>query len=99
MANGQLNLVSTACISGRRPYANIREEHTLLVTETGVEVLTARLEDSPGGPIPSPRPTTVIAHSPPRTSRIERHSRAQDDQSDETGTGKQMMSKARQDVG
>jgi methionyl aminopeptidase len=29
-------------------------EHTLLVTETGVEVLTARLADSPGGPIPMP---------------------------------------------
>jgi len=29
-------------------------EHTLLVTETGVEVLTARKEDSPGGPIPMP---------------------------------------------
>ncbi|KAL4925024.1 putative methionine aminopeptidase, type I [Aspergillus undulatus] len=29
-------------------------EHTLLVTETGVEVLTARLQDSPGGPIPMP---------------------------------------------
>ncbi|KAI1121433.1 methionine aminopeptidase 1 [Nemania abortiva] len=27
-------------------------EHTLLVTETGVEVLTARNENSPGGPIP-----------------------------------------------
>lgn len=26
-------------------------EHTLLVTETGVEVLTARLADSPGGPV------------------------------------------------
>ena len=25
-------------------------EHTLLVTEDGVEVLTARLADSPGGP-------------------------------------------------
>ncbi|KAL4968681.1 putative methionine aminopeptidase, type I [Aspergillus stella-maris] len=32
-------------------------EHTLLVTETGVEVLTARLEDSPGGPIPMPTPS------------------------------------------
>ncbi|KAE8403247.1 peptidase M24, structural domain-containing protein [Aspergillus pseudonomiae] len=31
-------------------------EHTLLVTETGVEVLTARLENSPGGPIPIPTP-------------------------------------------
>jgi methionyl aminopeptidase len=29
-------------------------EHTMLVTETGVEVLTARLENSPGGPIPIP---------------------------------------------
>jgi len=29
-------------------------EHTLLVTEDGVEVLTARLPDSPGGPIAEP---------------------------------------------
>ncbi|OCK82525.1 methionine aminopeptidase 1A [Lepidopterella palustris CBS 459.81] len=29
-------------------------EHTLLVTEDGVEVLTARLPDSPGGPISTP---------------------------------------------
>jgi methionyl aminopeptidase len=29
-------------------------EHTLLVTEDGVEILTARLADSPGGPIPIP---------------------------------------------
>ncbi|OAQ62678.1 methionine aminopeptidase 1 [Pochonia chlamydosporia 170] len=29
-------------------------EHTMLVTETGVEVLTARKENSPGGPIPMP---------------------------------------------
>lgn len=34
--------------------ANLSPEHTLLVTETGVEVLTGRLEDSPGGPIPMP---------------------------------------------
>ncbi|KAL2106644.1 hypothetical protein VUR80DRAFT_6432 [Thermomyces stellatus] len=32
-------------------------EHTVLVTETGVEVLTARKEDSPGGPIPMPKDT------------------------------------------
>jgi methionyl aminopeptidase len=31
-------------------------EHTLLVTEDGVEVLTARLADSPGGPMPMPTP-------------------------------------------
>lgn len=29
-------------------------EHTLLVTEDGVEVLTARLADSPGGPVEMP---------------------------------------------
>ncbi len=29
-------------------------EHTLLVTEDGVEVLTARVADSPGGPVPMP---------------------------------------------
>jgi methionyl aminopeptidase len=29
-------------------------EHTLLVTEDGVEVLTARLADSPGGAVPMP---------------------------------------------
>lgn len=29
-------------------------EHTLLITEDGVEVLTARLPDSPGGPVPMP---------------------------------------------
>ena len=29
-------------------------EHTLLVTENGVEVLTARLPDSPGGKVPMP---------------------------------------------
>jgi methionyl aminopeptidase len=34
------------------------KEHTMLVTETGVEVLTARLADSPGGPIPIPDPVT-----------------------------------------
>ncbi|KIW07075.1 methionine aminopeptidase, type I, variant 1 [Verruconis gallopava] len=30
-------------------------EHTLLVTEDGVEVLTARKADSPGGPVPIPK--------------------------------------------
>ncbi|KAI7780532.1 hypothetical protein LA080_015933 [Diaporthe eres] len=33
-------------------------EHTLLVTEDGVEVLTARLPNSPGGPIPVPEKAT-----------------------------------------
>ncbi|KEY65098.1 hypothetical protein S7711_08167 [Stachybotrys chartarum IBT 7711] len=32
-------------------------EHTLLITEDGVEVLTARTADSPGGPVPMPEPT------------------------------------------
>ncbi|RMD42191.1 hypothetical protein DV735_g2953, partial [Chaetothyriales sp. CBS 134920] len=34
-------------------------EHTLLVTEDGVEILTARLPDSPGGPLPKPTEATV----------------------------------------
>lgn len=34
--------------------ANRHPEHTLLVTEDGVEVLTARQEDSPGGPVAIP---------------------------------------------
>jgi methionyl aminopeptidase len=34
--------------------ANQLSEHTLLVTEDGVEILTARLPDSPGGPISMP---------------------------------------------
>jgi hypothetical protein len=33
------------------------KEHTFLITETGVEILTARKEDSPGGPIPMPGTT------------------------------------------
>lgn len=33
-------------------------EHTLLVTENGVEVLTARTADSPGGPVPMPSEAT-----------------------------------------
>ncbi|OJJ57342.1 hypothetical protein ASPSYDRAFT_58904 [Aspergillus sydowii CBS 593.65] len=32
-------------------------EHTLLVTETGVEILTAANENSPGGPVPMPTTT------------------------------------------
>ena len=36
-------------------------EHTLLVTEKGVEVLTARLPDSPGGPLPMPVVNGVAA--------------------------------------
>lgn len=32
-------------------------EHTLLVTEDGCEVLTARIENSPGGPVQMPEPT------------------------------------------
>lgn len=44
------NWTSTT-IDGKR---TAQFEHTLLVTETGVEVLTARRSDSPGGPIPIP---------------------------------------------
>lgn len=36
-------------------------EHTVLVTETGVEVLTAANENSPGGPVPMPRTENVTS--------------------------------------
>ncbi|EAA30034.1 methionine aminopeptidase 1 [Neurospora crassa] len=44
------NWTSTT-IDGKR---TAQFEHTLLVTETGVEILTARTADSPGGPVPMP---------------------------------------------
>lgn len=37
-------------------------EHTLLVTEDGVEVLTARTSTSPGGPIPIPDKVEAAAN-------------------------------------
>lgn len=37
-----------------RDFADIPAEHTLLVTADGVEILTARFPDSPGGPEPMP---------------------------------------------
>lgn len=37
-------------------HADFILEHTLLVTETGVEILTARQANSPGGAIPMPAP-------------------------------------------
>lgn len=40
-------------------HADFNAEHTLLVTETGVEILTARLPDSPGGPVPMPTPSAA----------------------------------------
>ncbi|KAI5861221.1 methionine aminopeptidase 1 [Durotheca rogersii] len=42
---------TNATVDGKR---TAQFEHTLLVTETGVEVLTAANENSPGGPIPMP---------------------------------------------
>ncbi|OWO99981.1 hypothetical protein B2J93_1466 [Marssonina coronariae] len=42
---------TSATVDGKR---TAQFEHTLLVTADGVEVLTARLPDSPGGPIPMP---------------------------------------------
>ncbi|KAL8968987.1 MAG: hypothetical protein Q9183_002215, partial [Haloplaca sp. 2 TL-2023] len=42
---------TNATVDGNR---TAQFEHTLLVTETGVEVLTAGNENSPGGPVPMP---------------------------------------------
>ncbi|TQV96744.1 methionine aminopeptidase 1 [Cordyceps javanica] len=44
---------TNATVDGKR---TAQFEHTLLVTNDGVEVLTARTKDSPGGPIPMPTP-------------------------------------------
>jgi len=46
-----------------RRYANMDVEHTLLVTETGVEVLTAANANSPGGPVPMPTITNGTAEA------------------------------------
>lgn len=56
MASGLLNSVRERNISvvGGSTLIKIRTEHTLLVTETGVEILTASNADSPGGPVPMP---------------------------------------------
>ena len=42
---------TSATVDGAR---TAQFEHTLLVTEDGVEILTARKEDSPGGPVDIP---------------------------------------------
>ena len=52
MARGVHNSVGLVHSEATCP-ADIFAEHTLLVTEGGVEVLTARLPDSPGGPASS----------------------------------------------
>lgn len=49
------NWTSTT-IDGKR---TAQFEHTLLVTEDGVEILTARREDSPGGPVAIPGSKTA----------------------------------------
>lgn len=54
MVKGPLNLVRATRMLRWQNYANQHLEHTLLVTDTGVEVLTAANENSPGGPIPMP---------------------------------------------
>lgn len=57
MANDRRNSVRVfpVCrLRKRSSHANVEVEHTMLVTEDGVEVLTARKPDSPGGPIVIP---------------------------------------------
>ena len=45
-------------------------EHTLLVTEDGVEVLTARLPDSPGGKVPMPEVANGTASEAPKAEVV-----------------------------
>lgn len=61
-------------------------EHTLLVTETGVEVLTARLPTSPGGPVPVSKPTTQT-EPPKEDGPKEGVAGEQQVQTDERGSG------------
>lgn len=62
MGRGRRSLVSleVSDILGRHD-SQMHVEHTLLVTEDGVEILTARLPDSPGGPVPMPEQASVPA--------------------------------------
>jgi methionyl aminopeptidase len=46
-------------------------EHTLLVTEDGVEVLTARLPDSPGGPVAMPASVKDITPATNGDTKVE----------------------------
>ncbi|KAG8533172.1 Methionine aminopeptidase 1 [Bacidia gigantensis] len=43
-------------------------EHTLLITETGCEVLTARKEDSPGGAVKMPEAKKAVVNGVPKDS-------------------------------
>ena len=61
MANEPLNLVCTNGVLRLETNVNIYIDHTLLVTETDVEVLTAATENSPGGPIPMSTTTNELA--------------------------------------
>jgi hypothetical protein len=54
-----------------KPKANLSVEHTLLVTADGVEVLTARFPDSPGGPIPMPEIARVTGVTGVREVKVE----------------------------
>lgn len=47
-------------------------EHTLLVTEDGVEVLTARLADSPGGPVEMPTPSAAPEEGAGKANGVEK---------------------------
>lgn len=42
-------------------------EHTMLVTEDGVEILTARLPNSPGGAIAMPEPEAAVGNGASET--------------------------------
>lgn len=48
---------TSSTVDGKR---TAQFEHTLLVTETGVEVLTARTATSPGGPEPMPKTSEAV---------------------------------------
>ncbi|EQK98592.1 methionine aminopeptidase 1 [Ophiocordyceps sinensis CO18] len=56
---GEASLANRATARARNCMLTNWIEHTLLVTDDGVEILTARKEDSPGGPITMPTGETA----------------------------------------
>lgn len=62
-------------------------EHTLLVTETGVEVLTARFPNSPGGPVPMPVLPPKEVENTPNTTEVGVQGEQNRVQTDAVGSG------------
>lgn len=63
MEKGRPNLVSINHSIRYLEVANGCSEHTMLVTDDGVEILTGRLPDSPGGPVLMPDEEPAVSET------------------------------------